>query len=74
MHMYKKPVYSFTKLRQLGDEDIQTNQFNSTSGIKNLESGSQGRNQSLLWYKDMCSQLAYSTNTCLYRTASHQEC
>ena len=69
-----KPVYSFSQLRQLGDQGIQTNQFNLTSRIKNLEFGSQGRNQSLLWYKDMCSQLAYSANTCIYRIASHQEC
>ena len=40
---------------------------------KNLEFGSRGRNQSLLWYKAKCSQLAYSTNTWLYRVANHQE-
>ena len=50
-----KPVYSFTKQRQLGDQEIQANQFNSTYGIKNLELGGESSNQSLLWYKDMCS-------------------
>ena len=75
MYIYiYKPAFSFTHLRLLGDQGIQANQFNWTSGIKNWEFGSQGRNQSLLWYKDMCSQLTYSTNTRLYSIASHQEC
>ena len=69
-----KPVYNFTQQRQLGDQEIQANQFNSTYGIKNLEFGGESSNQSLLWYKDMCSQLVFSTNTCLYRIASLQEC
>ena len=35
IHIFKtKPVYSFTQLRQLGDQGIQGNQFNSPSGIK----------------------------------------
>ena len=69
-----KPVYNFTQQRQLGDQEIQVNQFNSTYGIKNLEFGGESSNQSLLWYKDMCPQLVFSTNTCLYRIASLQEC
>ena len=74
-HTYThKHTQSFTQLRQLGDKGIQANQFNRTSGIKNREFGSQGRNQSYIWYKDMCSQLAYSTNTRFYSIASHQEC
>ena len=68
-----KPVNSFTQQRELGYQEIQGNQFNSSYGIKNLEFGGQSSNESLLWYEDMCSQLACSTNTCLYSIASHQE-